>query len=104
MAPAIAAYTQKAPALQSLARSGLRSAVVAGGPLLVRRSAEHLARRGLTVNHTQGVTLGVIAAYVVAIALLWNIPYVRNVLWPFKMLGECYLLRAATATDFGTVS
>jgi hypothetical protein len=38
------------------------------------------------VNHTQGVTLGVIAAYVVVIALLWNLPYVRWVLWPFKML------------------
>lgn len=42
-------------------------------------------RRGLTFNHTQGVTLGVICAYVVAIALLWNLPYVRWVLWPFKV-------------------
>ena len=37
------------------------------------------------MNHTQGVTLGVIAAYVVVIALLWNLPYVRWVLWPFKV-------------------
>lgn len=43
-------------------------------------------RRDLTVTDTQKVTLGVIAAYVVAIALLWNLPYVRWVLWPFKML------------------
>ncbi|KAH7560031.1 hypothetical protein BM1_03665 [Bipolaris maydis] len=43
-------------------------------------------RRDLSVNHTQGVTLGVIGAYVVVIALLWNLPYVRWVLWPFKML------------------
>ncbi|KAK4110609.1 hypothetical protein N656DRAFT_713164 [Canariomyces notabilis] len=45
-----------------------------------------LSRRDLTVNDAQKVTLGVIAAYIVAIALLWNLPYVRWVLWPFKML------------------
>ncbi|KAI5364249.1 hypothetical protein Slin15195_G099070 [Septoria linicola] len=45
-----------------------------------------LTRRDLTVNHTQGVTVGIIGVYVVVIALLWNMPYVRNVLWPFKML------------------
>lgn len=44
----------------------------------------HLLKRSLTVNHTQAVTLGVIAVYVVVIALLWNIPYVRWSLWPFK--------------------
>ncbi|KAF4125390.1 hypothetical protein GMORB2_4230 [Geosmithia morbida] len=37
-------------------------------------------------THTQKVTLGVIAAYVVGIAILWNVPYLRMVLWPFKML------------------
>lgn len=36
-------------------------------------------------THTQKVTLGVIAAYVVIIAILWNVPYVRMVLWPFKV-------------------
>ncbi|OCK88119.1 uncharacterized protein K441DRAFT_590816 [Cenococcum geophilum 1.58] len=45
-----------------------------------------LSRRSLAVNSTQKVTLGVIAAYVVLIALLWNLPYVRWSLWPFKML------------------
>ncbi|KAF8856658.1 hypothetical protein BDZ45DRAFT_462975 [Acephala macrosclerotiorum] len=60
--------------------------VVAAGPDLARLSAHSLARRSLSVNHTQGVTLGVIAAYTVAIALLWNLPYVRWSLWPFKML------------------
>jgi hypothetical protein len=45
----------------------------------------HFSRRALTVNHTQGVTLGVLCAYVVVIALLWNLPYVRWVLWPFKV-------------------
>lgn len=44
------------------------------------------ARAALTVNDTQKVTLGVIAAYVVIIAILWNVPYVRYSLWPFKML------------------
>ncbi|OJJ46824.1 hypothetical protein ASPZODRAFT_131714 [Penicilliopsis zonata CBS 506.65] len=45
-----------------------------------------LVRRGLSVDHTQAVTLGIIGAYVVVIALLWNLPYVRWSLWPFKML------------------
>lgn len=44
-----------------------------------------LSRRDLTVNDTQKVTLGVIAAYIVGIAILWNVPYVRYVLWPFKV-------------------
>lgn len=50
-------------------------------------SASHhmLAARSLKVNKAQGVTLGIIAVYVVVIALLWNIPYVRMVLWPFKV-------------------
>jgi uncharacterized membrane protein len=52
---------------------------------LASRAVAHLSRRDLSVNSTQGVTLGVIAVYVVVIALLWNIPYVRNVLWPFKV-------------------
>ncbi|TID23698.1 Cyclohexanone 1-2-monooxygenase [Venturia nashicola] len=46
----------------------------------------HLAARSLKINTAQSVTLGIIAVYVVVIALLWNIPYVRMVLWPFKML------------------
>lgn len=53
---------------------------------LTKRSAENvLSQRDLSVNHTQAVTLGVIGAYVVAIALLWNLPYIRWVLWPFKV-------------------
>jgi predicted RND superfamily exporter protein len=45
-----------------------------------------ILRRSLTnVNHTQAVTLGIIAVYVVVIALLWNLPYVRWSLWPFKV-------------------
>jgi hypothetical protein len=47
--------------------------------------APQLAKRSLTVNHTQAVTLGVMAVYVVVIALLWNLPYVRWSLWPFKV-------------------
>jgi hypothetical protein len=45
-----------------------------------------LAARSLKVNSAQKVTLGIIAVYVVVIALLWNIPVIRWSLWPFKML------------------
>ncbi|KAF3069634.1 hypothetical protein GL218_07964 [Daldinia childiae] len=65
-----------------------RAAVVAAGPevaRLARRDA--ISRRDLTVtSDAQKVTLGIIAVYVVVIAILWNVPYVRWSLWPFKML------------------
>ena len=51
----------------------------------VETAPHQLARRDLSVNHTQAVTLGVMGAYVVVIALLWNLPYIRWVLWPFKV-------------------
>lgn len=64
-----------------------RAAVVAAGPevaRLARRDA--VSRRDLTVtSDAQKVTLGIIAAYVVIIAILWNVPYVRWSLWPFKV-------------------
>lgn len=48
--------------------------------------ANSLLRRDLSSpTHTQQVTLGIIAVYVVVIAILWNVPYVRMVLWPFKV-------------------
>jgi len=54
---------------------------------VAHESASHLQSRDLqNPNHTQVVTLGVIAAYVVGIAILWNVPYLRMILWPFKML------------------
>lgn len=59
---------------------------IATGPELLHRSTHTLIRRGLTVTSTQKVTLGVIALYTVVIALLWNLPFVRWSLWPFKML------------------
>jgi hypothetical protein len=62
-----------------------RRALVATGPVLAQPHLHNLSKRGLSVNHTQGVTLGIIGAYVVLIALLWNLPYVRWVLWPFKV-------------------
>ncbi|KAF4584200.1 peptidase m50B-like domain-containing protein [Ophiocordyceps camponoti-floridani] len=34
----------------------------------------------------QRMTLSVIAVYILAIAILWNVPYLRISLWPFKML------------------
>ena len=49
-----------------------------GGHILLTRD---LAVR----SDAQKVTIGLIIAYVVVIALLWNLPYVRMVLWPFKV-------------------
>lgn len=64
----------------------------AASPALVQLSAHHLSRRAtLTVNDAQKVTLGIIAVYVVVIALLWNLPYVRWSLWPFKVLPQINL-------------
>jgi tetrahydromethanopterin S-methyltransferase subunit F len=66
-----------------------RRTVVASGPDIAKLSTRNLLlRRGLTVNSTQGVTLGVIVAYAVVIALLWNLPYVRWSLWPFKVSAK----------------
>ncbi|POS84060.1 hypothetical protein EPUL_004908, partial [Erysiphe pulchra] len=51
--------------------------------------ASHILRRSLIhfeVSDTQKLTLVVISIYIIVIALLWNIPYIRWVLWPFKML------------------
>jgi hypothetical protein len=80
-----------------------RRALVTAGPAVASQASHHFERRGLSVNHTQGVTLGVIAAYVVVIALLWNLPYVRWVLWPFKVctllsLLSLYLMQPAWAS------
>jgi hypothetical protein len=74
------------PALRPTAARSWRSAA----PHVARAaattgSAVLLSRRDLPVNDAQKVTLGIIAAYVVAIALLWNLPYIRWVLWPFKV-------------------
>lgn len=55
--------------------------------VLAMAAGPSLLKRDLTVNHTQAVTLGVMAAYVVVIALLWNLPYVRWSLWPFKVIS-----------------
>ena len=64
-----------------------KRAVLAAGPEMARMSAQNLVlRRGLSVNHTQGITLGIIVLYIAVIALLWNIPYVKYSLWPFKVL------------------
>ena len=53
--------------------------------IFARSAVAMIAQRDLKVRGAQGVTLGVIAAYVVGIAILWNIPYLRYVLWPFKV-------------------
>jgi hypothetical protein len=75
-----------APLILHASHALLSRGVVSAGPDIARLAAQHLiVQRGLTVNKTQGVTLGVIVVYVVAIALLWNLPYVRWSLWPFKV-------------------
>ncbi|GAA5823205.1 hypothetical protein JCM11251_007523 [Rhodosporidiobolus azoricus] len=50
------------------------------------RGMAGLAKRSLEPNDTQKVTLGVIGAYAVVITILWNVPYVHWVLYPWKML------------------
>ncbi|KAK0388798.1 hypothetical protein NLU13_5041 [Sarocladium strictum] len=56
------------------------------GPQAAQHLNNLLSRDLQNPTKTQQVTLGVIAAYVVVIAILWNVPYLRMVLWPFKML------------------
>ncbi|KAK4137503.1 hypothetical protein BT67DRAFT_438764 [Trichocladium antarcticum] len=67
-------------------RSGWPTAPHVARMAATTTSGAVLLRRELTVNDAQKVTLGIIAAYVVAIAILWNVPYIKWVLWPFKML------------------
>ena len=75
-----------APFAFHASRALLLREVVSTSPDKAMLLARHLIlQRGLTVNKTQGITLGIIAVYVVVIALLWNIPYVRWSLWPFKV-------------------
>jgi hypothetical protein len=95
--PTIMAPIQSNHALCILART----AIAATGPDLAERM---LSRRSLKVDKTQQVTLGIIAVYVVVIALLWNIPYVRWSLWPFKVCFDknwiCPFLRDVTNFAF----
>ena len=78
------------PTLGKLAR---RAALTAG-PALAAPHLHSFERRGLGVNHTQAVTLGVLIAYIVVIAILWNVPYIRWVLWPFKVRSPPSVLSA----------
>ena len=57
-----------------------------GAHLLAHSVHALISRDALTVRGAEAVTLGVIAAYVVGIAILWNVPYLRYVLWPFKVM------------------
>ena len=78
-------YYYSMPVLPPHAGALARRALLTAGPARAQTHMHSLSRRGLGVNHTQGVTLGVIGAYIVVIAILWNVPYVRWVLWPFKV-------------------
>jgi hypothetical protein len=79
-------YAKSGVFAEQLVRSA-RAAVVAAGPGVARLATRDvLSRRDLSVtSDAQKVTLGIIAVYVVVIALLWNLPYVRWSLWPFKV-------------------
>lgn len=83
MAPAVAANGVFS---DQLVRSA-RAAVVAAGPEVAKLATRSvISSRGLSVSSdAQKVTLGIIAVYVVVIAILWNVPYVRWSLWPFKV-------------------
>ncbi|KAI0536093.1 peptidase M50B-like-domain-containing protein [Xylaria digitata] len=68
-------------------RGAKATTTVAGAEVARVVSRDALSRRDLSVtSDSQKVTLGIIALYVVVIAVLWNVPYVRWSLWPFKML------------------
>ena len=47
----------------------------------------------LRPDHAQVVTLVVILAYVVAIAIAWNVPFLKAALYPFKVLKQPPLAR-----------
>ncbi|GAA5876602.1 hypothetical protein JCM3774_005997 [Rhodotorula dairenensis] len=57
-----------------------------GAVQLSSTASLHKRSSSLAPNYSQKVTLGVIAAYVVIISVLWVTPVVKWVLWPFKML------------------
>ncbi|KAM0753661.1 hypothetical protein T439DRAFT_160328 [Meredithblackwellia eburnea MCA 4105] len=42
--------------------------------------------RGLTPTHDQSITLYVIAIYIVGIGIAWNLIFIRDAIYPFKML------------------
>ncbi|KAI3322646.1 peptidase M50B-like-domain-containing protein [Xylariaceae sp. AK1471] len=67
---------------------GTKAAVIVAGPDIARLAhRDAVSRHELAVtSDSQKVTLGIIAVYIVVIAVLWNVPYVRWSLWPFKML------------------
>lgn len=59
-------------------------------------NGQHYARDLQNPTRTQQITLGVIAAYVVAIAILWNVPYLKMILWPFKVRAHLLVPHACT--------
>lgn len=61
------------------------------GPSAIHHLNNLLVRDLENPTKTQQITLGVIAAYVVVIAILWNVPYLKMILWPFKV---CLLAQA----------
>ncbi|CAG8588900.1 2123_t:CDS:2 [Paraglomus occultum] len=52
-------------------------------PIIYER--ETISQR-LEPNDTQRATLYVIGAYFIGILILWNLPYIKHILYPFKLL------------------
>lgn len=64
-----------------------RAALITSTTSLLSAHHHILSARDLTLkSDTQKITLGIIFAYILAIFILWNVPYLRYSLWPFKML------------------
>lgn len=86
MAPtSIITFHPAAPRAANVLHGLAKRASLAAAPVVAREAVRLSRRDGLTVTDTQKVTLGIIGAYVVGIAILWNVPYIRMVLWPFKV-------------------
>ena len=86
MAPVVAAAPTLGVFTETLVRSAKAAAVAAGPGVASLATRDVLMRRELAVvSDAQKVTLGIIAVYIVVIALLWNLPVVRWSLWPFKV-------------------
>ncbi|KAJ8292994.1 Nicotinamide riboside kinase [Rhodotorula toruloides] len=77
---------EKRASLPVEAWSAAGEGVLAIRGLETASSGRLVKRASLAPTDTQKVTLGVIAAYAVVITVLWNLPVVRWVLWPWKML------------------
>lgn len=64
--------------------------------LHARQAVENAAVQALTPTHDQQIILYIIAGYVAAILLLWNMPVAKIILSPFKVHIRAYHLMIAS--------